>query len=226
MDFTARDAGNEARQREKRSKGNSDPAEMFVAGRRWSAEVYASPAPQNIFGRLRDVGQGGSNGIEAIMPETLKPGDLIDMLGSRFEMVALMGAEDSDTVLFRTRMAPGKLVPLHSHIDPECFYLLEGEIEAFVVDEGPTWRGVGAGKSLLVADGVKHAIRNPTESTADMVLATNNRLASFFAEAGRSVAPDTAFSPPSPDDIQRVMQVSKAYGYWNASPAESAAVTG
>ena len=74
------------------------------------------------------------------MSENLNTGDLIDMMGARFEMVARMGAGQNDTVLFRTRMAPGKLVPLHSHIDPECFYVLDGQIEAFIVDDAPKWR--------------------------------------------------------------------------------------
>ena len=159
------------------------------------------------------------------MTEKLNAGDLIDMMGARFEMVARMGPNENDTVLFRTRMAPGRLVPLHSHIDPECFYILEGEIEVFVVDDAPKWRVVGTGQSILLADGIKHAVRNATEKTADIVLATNNRFASFLTEAGRRADPDTVFSPPSPEDVQRVMRVSKAYGYWNASPAESAAIT-
>jgi quercetin dioxygenase-like cupin family protein len=163
---------------------------------------------------------------EGIMSENLNTGDLFDMMGARFEVVARMGADQNDTVLFRTRMAPGKLVPLHSHIDPECFYVLEGQIEAFVVDDAPDWRVVGAGESLLLADGVKHAVRNATEKTADIVLATNNRFAGFLAAAGRSATPGAAFAPPSPEDIQRVIRVSQDYGYWNASPAERAAVTG
>ncbi len=160
------------------------------------------------------------------MSNNLNTGDLIDMMGARFEMVARMGAEQNDTVLFRTRMSPGRLVPLHSHIDPECFYVLDGQIEAFVVDDTPMWRAVEAGKSLLLADGVKHAVRNASEKTADIVLATNNRFSSFLSEAGRSATPGAAFAPPSPEDIQRVIRVSQDYGYWNASPAESAAITG
>jgi hypothetical protein len=64
---------------------------------------------------------------EGIMSENLNTGDLIDMMGARFEMVARMGVDQNDAVLFRTRMAPGKLVPPHSHIDPECFYILDGQ---------------------------------------------------------------------------------------------------
>ena len=160
------------------------------------------------------------------MTNKLNTGDLIDMMGARFEMVARMGSNPSDAVLFRTRMGPGRLVPLHSHIDPECFYLIEGRIEVFLVDDAPKWRMVDTGQSLLVADGVKHAVRNAADKIADIVLTTNNRFASFLSEAGRPVIPGAVFAPPSPEDVQRLMRVSQAYGYWNASPAESAAITG
>ena len=137
-----------------------------------------------------------------------------------------MGTGDTDTVLFRTHMAAGQVVPLHSHLDPECFYVLSGRIEVFVVDDMPRWQAVETGRSMLVADGVKHAVRNTADQPADLILATNNRLARFFREAGRIAAPGTARLPPVPDDIQRLVRVSKAYGYWIASPTESAAMTG
>jgi quercetin dioxygenase-like cupin family protein len=150
---------------------------------------------------------------------------LIDMLGGRLELVARMGTEENDTVLFRTRMEPGKLVPLHSHSDPECFYVLSGRLEVFLLDDAPKWRSVGAGQSILAANGVKHAVRNAAEEPADFIVATNNRFASFLREAGRKVKPDAPFVPPTPEDIQRTIRVAQAYGYWNASPAESAAIT-
>lgn len=152
--------------------------------------------------------------------------ELIDMMGARFEAIARMGMGDADTVLFRARMAAGKVVPLHSHIDPECFYVLSGRIEVFVVDDASRWHVVETGRSLLVADGVRHAVRNAADQPADLILATNNRLARYFREAGRPATPGTDPMPPTPDDIQRVIRVTEAYGYWIASPAESAAVTG
>ena len=148
------------------------------------------------------------------------------MVGARFEAVARMGETDTDTVLFRTRMAAGKLVPLHSHIDPECFYVLAGSIEVFVVDASPGWQMIKAGRSVLIANGLKHAVRNMTDQPADLIVVTNNRLARYFREAGRPATPGTDLSPPAPEDIQRMMQVSNAYGYWIASPAESTAITG
>ena len=136
-----------------------------------------------------------------------------------------MGPAESDAVLFRTSMAPGQLVPLHSHVDPECLYVLSGELEVFVVDEAPGWRPVKAGRSVLLADGVKHAFRNPAAEAADFIVVTNNRLARFFSEAGRPVASDAAFAPPSAEDIERVRRVARDFGYWLASPTESAAIT-
>ncbi len=152
--------------------------------------------------------------------------ELIEMMGARFETIARMGTGDADTVLFRTRMTAGKAVPLHSHIDPECFYVLSGRIEVFVADAKPRWRVVETGRSLLVADDVKHAVRNTADEQADLIMATNNRLARYFREAGRPATPGTDPLPPTPDDIQRAIRATEAYGYWIASPAESAAVTG
>ena len=151
---------------------------------------------------------------------------LIDMVGSRFELIARLGKNDHDTVLFRTCMAAGKNVPLHSHIDPECFYILSGRIEIFVVDEMPCWRVLEAGNSYLIADGVKHAVRNKADEPVDLILVTNNRLARYFSEAGRPAPPGQGFLPPGPEDIKRIVRVSDAYGYWSASPEESAAITG
>ena len=161
-----------------------------------------------------------SHDVTASTPE------LIDMVGARFEAVARMGNDDADIVLFRTRMAAGKLVPLHSHIDPECFYVLAGSIEVFVVDHVSHWHMIKTGRSLLVTNGVKHAVRNMTDQPADLIVATNNRLARYFREAGRPATPGTDLSPPTPDDIQRMIRTSNIYGYWIASPTESAAVTG
>jgi quercetin dioxygenase-like cupin family protein len=171
-----------------------------------------------------ELGEGrnmsNSDTVTVITPE------LIDMVGARFETVARMGDDDTDIVLFRTHMAAGKLVPLHSHIDPECFYVLTGSIEVFVVDHVSRWHTIETGHSLLIANGLKHAVRNMTDQPADLILATNNRLARYFREAGRPAAQGTDLLPPTPDDIQRMTRVSNAYGYWTATPAESAAITG
>jgi hypothetical protein len=45
------------------------------------------------------------------------------------------------------------------------------------------------------------------------VLATNNRLARYFREAARPATPGTDLLPPAPEDIQRMIRVSRSYGY-------------
>jgi hypothetical protein len=64
------------------------------------------------------------------------------------------------------------------------------------------------------------------DARAMAILATNNRLASFFREAGRTPASGASMTPPTPENIKRVVRTSEAYGYWQASPEESAAITG
>jgi quercetin dioxygenase-like cupin family protein len=152
--------------------------------------------------------------------------ELIDMVGSRFELVSSMGDSENDSVIFRTKMAAGKSVPLHGHSDPECFYVLSGNLGVFLDDGSKTWRTIGTGSSILEANGVRHAIRTPAEAGADLVMITNNRFARFLRDAGRRVSPETPFRPPTAEDIERMIRASAAYGYWNASPAESAAITG
>lgn len=147
-----------------------------------------------------------------------------DMIGGRLERVASIGPDGS--VLFRTSMAPGQVVPLHSHVDPECFYILTGCLEVFLLDASAQWRLLPSGRSILVADGVKHAIRNTARVAADIMVMTNARLAAFFRESGRPATPGSDFRPAGPEDIDRVVRTSEAYGYWMSSPAEHAAITG
>ncbi|GAB3676990.1 cupin domain-containing protein [Salinisphaera aquimarina] len=152
--------------------------------------------------------------------------ELIDMAGARFELIVRMGQADADTALFRTAMAAGGSVPLHSHADPECLYVLHGQIEAFVFDATPGWRTIETGRNVLLTDGVRHALRNTANQSADLILVTNNRLGRFFREAGQLVQPGDECRPPSPADLEKIQRVSQAYGYWQASPDESVAITG
>ncbi len=155
----------------------------------------------------------------------LYPIERIDMLGGCLEFVGGFGGAQ-DPVLLRTRIAPGQGVPLHSHGDPECFFVLDGVLDVFFADSTPRWHRVEAGRSMLAADGIRHAIHNPGDRPTELIVMVNDRLARFFREAGRPAGSETAFRPPGPEDIERVTRVAKAYGYWLASPAESAAITG
>lgn len=52
----------------------------------------------------------------------------IHALGLRLDVLARLGADD-DLVLLRGAIHPGRFVPLHSHADPECLFVIGGAIE-------------------------------------------------------------------------------------------------
>jgi quercetin dioxygenase-like cupin family protein len=56
---------------------------------------------------------------------------------------------------------PGGSVHLHSHADPKCFYVLEGEMEAYQELEGSgAWLRVQKGEFAAIHSNAKHAWRN------------------------------------------------------------------
>jgi hypothetical protein len=101
------------------------------------------------------------------MVEEVEFDDMIDMVDARFEIFARTGTTLGDTVLYRTRIGAGRLVPLQSHIDPECFYVLEGRLEVFLIDDVLKWNVVHAGRSLLVTDGTMGAWRGRAGRACD-----------------------------------------------------------
>ena len=52
--------------------------------------------------------------------------------------------------VMRGTVPSGVVIPLHSHADPEIFYVLDGSLEVFQA-EGPSegWRTINAGTSFL-----------------------------------------------------------------------------
>lgn len=72
----------------------------------------------------------------------------------------------------------------------------------------------------------KYAVRNLSGQPADLILTPHNRLAEYFREAGRVATPGSEPQPPTPEDIQLMIRVAKAFAYWLSSPGESEAITG
>jgi hypothetical protein len=113
---------------------------------------------------------------------------------------------------------------LHSHIDPESFYVLSGTIDVFLMDDEPGWRSVPAGSSIVIEDGLKHAVRNSAAAAADLMVLTNRRLGDYFQRVGRPVGEGSKSSPPAGDEIDHMIRVTREFGYWIASPDESEAL--
>jgi quercetin dioxygenase-like cupin family protein len=150
---------------------------------------------------------------------------VLDVFGPTVEFLALPEETHADYCVMIGTIPPGVSVPLHSHPDPESFYLLSGTVLA-LSQRGDRfeWLDVKPGEFVHEPGGVKHAWQNASSEPAVSLITTSSRLGRFFLEIGKAVSPGTLPGPPTPDDLQRLMQVAAQYDYWMASPVENAAV--
>jgi quercetin dioxygenase-like cupin family protein len=117
----------------------------------------------------------------------------------------LTPVEDGAPCVMRGTIPAGGVVPLHSHADPETFYVIEGDAERYA---GDGWSRVGAGGFAHVPPHERHAWR--TVTGAVMLLVSTATIGRFFREV--AAAPD------------EFLAISDRYGYWNATPEENAAI--
>jgi quercetin dioxygenase-like cupin family protein len=117
----------------------------------------------------------------------------------------LTPVEEGAPCVMRGTIPAGGVVPLHSHADPETFYVVEGAAERYR-DEG--WAPVGARDVAHIPGDEKHAWR--TLTGAVMLIVSTATIGRFFREVARS-----------PDEF---LAISARYGYWNATPEENAAI--
>jgi uncharacterized RmlC-like cupin family protein len=122
--------------------------------------------------------------------------------------------------VLRGIVAPGVVVPMHSHDDPEDFYILAGTKEVLTQrPEGLEWAHVHAGDYVHVAPGTMHAHRNLSPQPAVDLIITTSKLGRFFQEIGR---PATA-APPEPERAARLVEAAIRYGYTLGTPEQNAA---
>lgn len=117
------------------------------------------------------------------------------------------------------------VIPLHSHSDPEVFYVLEGSMEVFQ-DDGISsgWQTATLGEVVTIAGGVKHALRNSGATAVSTVLASQEQLYRFFRELAEPLEPGASPPTPTPEVMQRLFEVAARYQYWIGSPSENAAI--
>ena len=67
--------------------------------------------------------------------------------------------------VMRGTILSGVVIPLHSHADPEIFYVLNGSLEVFQA-EGPSegWQTVNTGEVVSIPGNLRHALRNTSPS--------------------------------------------------------------
>ncbi|RDJ22022.1 cupin domain-containing protein [Bosea caraganae] len=143
---------------------------------------------------------------------------LLDVLGPKIRHLTDVSDDGAGYCLMMGEIAPGVIVPLHSHADRETFYVLSGTLDVFV-ENG--WIPVAAGKSLDLSGGQRHAWRNVSAAPAMILIATTPRMGRFLREVGRPVS-EVEPGKPAPADVQRFLERAAAYGYWVGSPADNA----
>jgi len=123
--------------------------------------------------------------------------------------------------VMRGTVPPGVVIPLHSHADPEIFYVLNGSLEVF---QSEGWQTVTAGEVVSIPGNVRHALRNTSPSPITSITVSKQELYSFFRELARPFDPNSPPAPPTPEEMQQLFSVAEKYEYWLASRDENAAI--
>jgi quercetin dioxygenase-like cupin family protein len=133
-------------------------------------------------------------------------------------------ASDQFCVLDATQ-APGVFVPLHSHPEVECIYVVEGALQVLSYHDGePYWLDVDVGESVVIPGHARHAIRNIEAVTARLIMMSAASMGHFFEEIGRPVVAGEQPPMPTPEWAQAFVKSAVQHGYWLASPEENAAI--
>jgi quercetin dioxygenase-like cupin family protein len=154
-------------------------------------------------------------------------GLVVELFGPTLEFLTSPEDKQSDFCVLKGTIPPNVYVPLHSHHDTEDFLVMSGVVDCLRHDtqeeeEGYKWIEAKAGDYIHVPSGIKHAWRNVSSEPVVNLIITTKRLGQFFKETGRSLS--DASKPVTPKDLERFLDKSARYGYWNATPEENEAV--
>src|SRR5260370_18707856 len=75
--------------------------------------------------------------------------------------------------VMRGTVPSGVVIPLHSHADPEIFYVLNGSLEVF---QSEGWQTVTAGEVISIPGNVRHALRNTSPSPITSITVSKQEL--------------------------------------------------
>lgn len=142
--------------------------------------------------------------------------------GARIEPLT-PSSEDAYCVM-RGTIPPGGGVPLHSHADAESLYLLSGEVEALLQTTGGLeWQRLRPGDFIHIPAEAKHAWRNHSNEPTFALITCTAKLGRALREMAQFTRENgTQF--PSPEAMQRIVEISERYGYWLGNREENAAL--
>jgi len=143
------------------------------------------------------------------------------VLGVLLQFLSTPEQVNDQISVMRGMVPSGVVIPLHSHADPEIFYVLNGSLEVF---QAEGWQTVTAGEVVSIPGNVRHAVRNTSPSPITLITVSKQELYSFFRELARPFDPNRPPAPPTPEEMQQLFNVAEKYEYWLASRDENAAI--
>jgi len=143
------------------------------------------------------------------------------VLGVLLQFLSTPEQINDQITVTRGTVPSGVVIPLHSHADPEIFYVLNGSLEVF---QAEGWQTVTAGEVVSIPGNVRHALRNTSPSPITSITVSKQELYSFFRELARPFDPNRPPAPPTPEEMQQLFSVAEKYEYWLASREENAAI--
>lgn len=145
--------------------------------------------------------------------------DIMDVLGPTIEFLT----ENHEFCVMRGIVPPGVTVPLHSHEDPEDFFIVSGTQQVLIkTADGMRWVDAHAGDYVRVVGSALHAHRNVSDRPAVDIIITTMRMGQLFREIGRPVT-ETPM-PVTPEALAHFMEASARYGVRLGTREENAAV--
>lgn len=149
----------------------------------------------------------------------------LSLLGPIVHLLASAEQTSDQFSVLDSLLVPGVEVPLHSHPEVECFFVLNGALQILTYqDDEPYWLDVKAGESVVVPSNAPHAVRNASASPVRLLMIFEARLGRFFEEIGRPIPSGGQPPLPSGEWINGFAAAAARYGYWLASPEENAAI--
>ena len=148
-----------------------------------------------------------------------------NVLGLHMQFLTVPDQIKDDISIMRAVIPPGAAIPLHSHADPEIFYLLNGSLEIYQAIDGPgKWAAVTPDEIVSIAGGTKHAIRNSSNEPVTVLIVTKQELYLFVREMARPLSSDQRIGPPTPEEMRQLFAAANKFGYQMATQEENAAI--
>jgi quercetin dioxygenase-like cupin family protein len=148
--------------------------------------------------------------------------ELLD--GNKLE--PLTESEESAYCVMKGTLPAGWAVPLHSHSqeDAESFYVLAGEAQVLKqTGASLVWQTIKPGDFVYIPGGTRHAFRNLSRETMEALITCTAKIGDALREMAQ-VTPTGEQPSVTPENIQRMAEISTRYGFWLGTAEQNAEV--